>query len=81
MKVQNLCRVQKVSFEIKGDRNNSGQDQRVEGGMRDIHLYSWNNELICQKEVMKPREVLKEYLHPCVIGPLKTFAEGEVGDK
>ena len=75
-KIQKLCRVQNVAFEIPPERSNNSNYSRVEGGQRDIHLWSWDNELICQKDILQPSEVLAEYQHPCQMGVLKTFADG-----
>ena len=80
-KIEKLCRVQNVSFVIPPERSNNDKYQRVDGGARDIHLWTWDKDLLRQKDNTKPSEYLGQYLHPVKVGTLRTFAVGEIDKK
>ena len=75
-KCEKLKRVQGIDFVIY-DRNDGNNVHQVDSSRQDIILWTDDEELLAQKKVLSPKDCMAYYLHPCMSGQRKMFAQDD----
>ena len=71
---KSLKRVQNCEFEV-WEPGTDGKQYQLDYSRQDLSLWTDDEELLNQKSSMKPKDVIKLYLHPCTNGAKKLFAQ------
>jgi len=75
-KCELLKRVQNIDWVIF-DRNDNNKPFQIDASRQDITLWSDDEELLAQKKVLSPKDCMGYYLHPCMNGQRKLFAQDD----